>query len=567
MGKGILRRLTAGFLALVLLASSGCTGKDDKDTEIISQMPEAFIGAIASEDEAAMEELADGFDYDRLKTSIIYGSTLPDSYDIMLHAASRAQAAPSGEAVFDREAETAKMEFTFTYIPLESLNDSLPSRYMSQEELYAAVDSFSDMAEKTIIVKFTYDHDEDVWHISRKSARSIYRLLTDGLESLPRPVDLTPDEAVQMFADYFSGLAEGNFDSPDAEFDLDSCRIYDNFYENVYADEEALDAVRGFVSAYAGFVCDNGPAVRSSRSEPYDLAVTGYAPSSEDLFDLLTTDSFLTQCYRYDYLAEAGSMTEEQMWSQKVKLIYETLTEGIDGCRREEYELSAYAEPRDHEGVEHPLVITGSIIAPAHYGYYEAEHSVAMDQYLRCHEIAAGELLAEGLIDRDTYDIFVAEMAEDASIVMPGDRVSPNGHPDQAVGTVVQVPEWCTDGSLAYGTSSPDVNGFWMQFTKFTGVLDTACYYVDSDGIWITSWFEDPFARGTELIVDWWIDGEQVVDTEIIEVTGYPANAVEVFLPFSDGTANHMYEMRLWEDNHTHVLSYVTIYGGRIPES
>jgi hypothetical protein len=141
-----------------------------------------------------------------------------------------------------------------------------------------------------------------------------------------------------------------------------------------------------------------------------------------------------------------------------------------------------------------------------------------------------------------------------------GDSVSSSGHPNQALGTYEQVPSWCTDGSLVYGYSYPDENGIWMHYSKEPGWLDTVGYYVDEDGIWITCYYDCSFDRGTTLIVDWWVNDEQVVDTEEIVIDADGTTEVEVFLPANvliegDG----VYEMRLWEDDHSHVIAYVTL--------
>lgn len=61
-----------------------------------------------------------------------------------------------------------------------------------------------------------------------------------------------------------------------------------------------------------------------------------------------------------------------------------------------------------------------------------------------------------------------------------------------------------------------------------------------------------------EEIVDWWLDDELIVDTQIITVDTF-TNEIEVFLPVGELPENCYYEMRLWETDHNHVISYVTL--------
>ena len=117
----------------------------------------------------------------------------------------------------------------------------------------------------------------------------------------------------------------------------------------------------------------------------------------------------------------------------------------------------------------------------------------------------------------------------------------------------------CEDGSIVYGYSNIDANGFWMFYSKDPECLGSVGYCVGDGGVWISNVFLPEFDQGTELIVDWWIDGDLIVDTQYITIERDHTHEVEVFLPLDDIPEECEIEMRLWEDNHSHVLSYVTL--------
>jgi hypothetical protein len=98
-----------------------------------------------------------------------------------------------------------------------------------------------------------------------------------------------------------------------------------------------------------------------------------------------------------------------------------------------------------------------------------------------------------------------------------------------------------------------------MFYSKEPGVLDTAGYYIGDGGVWIMNFFERDFDAGTTLIVDWWIDDELVVDTETIDITEDGTQEIEVFLD-ENPHSGQVVEMRLWDDRHSYVYSYVILY-------
>ena len=126
--------------------------------------------------------------------------------------------------------------------------------------------------------------------------------------------------------------------------------------------------------------------------------------------------------------------------------------------------------------------------------------------------------------------------------------------------TYEYVPAWDDpdDPVIIYAQSDVDENGIWMFYSKGPGWLHTAGYCFDEDGIWIDNYFDRLFYPGNEVIVDWWLDDDLIVDTQIITVPGL-TNEIEVFLPVDELPEHFYYEMRLWEADHSHVISYVTL--------
>jgi len=310
------------------------------------------------------------------------------------------------------------------------------------------------------------------------------------------------------------------------------------------------------------YVMEHDHKILSDGSYNYELK--GQAPSAEQLSDKLTTDEFLIQYYmNYIRYSNLG-MDLESMWDDQSALIYNTLANAVAECNSEDYELNAkvlYRREDYSSGDIEPLIINNDLINTPPKAIFTIEHGVPMEQVLRCNRDAIRMLHDNGEINDQMYETLISQVTPENYGFTADDKVSPSGHPNQAVGTVEQVPEWCEDGSIIYGYSNPDSNGYWMHYSKFPKVFDTAGYFIDNSGVRITCYFAQPFPQGTKLYIDWWADDVKVVDNECVTVGQGGSNMVETYLRTKGMPGAKKYEMRIWEtEEHSRVLAYVSIY-------
>ena len=551
------KKTAALVLALSFAAASGCSKYDDqKDSEKLQDLTGDFISAIANEDKNAAEDLTAGFDYDDSVGDHYTEST----HDIVVYTLQYMEVSDFGDPVFDRREGTAEAEVEITYFNLGDFTASLDNRYLNIDEYFEAIDNFSDRDEKTLDLTFVYDEDDGEWLLSNASAKRIVRLFMAPSFSLRDPVEVSPADGLEIFESYFELLAAGDFDNLPAEFDYESNRTYDNVAVRGEG-ERTQEAYENFISSYVGYILDHDPDF-VLEEDPYDYTLLGSAPSADDLYAALTTDEFLTEYYANFIRYSDTDASLNDIWDFQSALIYNTLADAVDSCSPESCIVIGYIRNISYDAEpDYQLFISSNIIREADNGIFEAEHSVPQDQYVRCYEAALDMLLENGEITNLWYNSLHDAILEDVeNSFIPAGGVSSQGHPNQALGTYEQVPEWCEDGSMVYGYSNPDSNGFWMFYSKSPDVLDTVGYYLDEEGLWITCYFCEPFESGTDLIYDWWINGDLVVDTAYITVVGDGHSEIEVFIPWDEiPTEACEFEMRLWEDNHSHVLAYVTI--------
>lgn len=553
------KKVAAFVLALSFVASAGCNKYDDeKDSEELQEITEDFIAAVNNNNGDEAEELADGFDYSSVESHID-----ENIRDVVFYALKYLELNDFDAVEFDREEGTARAEVEISYFDFSGFRFSMDpyNHFYTADDYYEMIDEYAGRKEKTISLSYVYNGDDDQWLMSESSARKIMRLCLSSASSLYQPVAVSPEDAKYLFIDYFESIAAGEFDGLMSETDVEENRVYDNVVVRGQGDK-TQEALEEFISSYVAYIMDHDLQIEVYEGA-YGYTLEGYAPSSEDLYAALTTDEFLTEYYaniiRYSNLGE----DIDDMWDDQSALIYNTLTEAIDNCSSEPYSVFGWVDINQDDYLEtgnYTVVIDGNIIAEDALGVYEAEHSVDQEQYIRCNEAAIDLLLENGEITAFMHNALLDSLEQDVEdIFTPAGGTSSSGHPNQALGTFEQVPEWCEDGSLVYGYSNPDSNGFWMFYSKSPDVLDHVEYYLDDEGMWITCYFIDEFEAGTDLIVDWWIDDDLVIDTEYVRIRNGGQSEVEVFLPWDRIPSTGIYEMRLWEDNHSHVLAYVTL--------
>ncbi len=554
------KKVAAFVLALSFVASAGCNKYDDeKDSEELQEITENFVTAVSNNNGDEAGELTDGFDYSSVESHIDEGIR-----DVVFYALKYLELNDFEVIEFNRDEGTARAEAEIEYFDFYSFRFSLDPyvHLYTVDDYHVMIDEYDGRKEKSVRLTYIYNEEDDQWVMSESSARKILRLCLASASRLYQPVAVTPEAAADLFMDYFENIAAGEFDSLDLELNLEDNRVYDNVLVRGEG-EKTQEALENFISAYMEFVMDHDPQVEVSDVYSFGYTLSGYAPSSDDLYAALTTDEFLTQYYA-NFIRYTNLGTDlYDMWDDQSALIYNTLTEAIESCSSEPYSVYGWVELNQDvylETGDYTVYLDGGVIADDALGMYEAEHSVGQEQYIRCNEAAIELLLENGEITTFMSNALLENLEQEVEDTFaPTGGTSSSGHPNQAVGTYEQVPDWCEDGSLVYGYSNPDSNGFWMFYSKSPDVLDHVEYYLDDDGMWITCYFIDGFGSGTNLIVDWWLNDDLIVDTEYVRIGAAGQTEVEVFLPWDRIPSSGIYEMRLWEDNHSHVLAYVTM--------
>ena len=549
------KKTAASVLALaVILSATGCNNHEEEYTEEIKNITEDYLAALAEDDDRTIMHITDDYDYgedDPMDTRY----DRPEVYEVIKTAMSNTTITEWGEPEFNDDMTEVQIDATFSYIDLDDFADSFDSIYISEDDYSEALGSYDELEETTITLKFVFDEDDEQWLLSKKSADRIMGLFEGGFDALPDPVDISPSDAQELIISSLEQMAEGDFDDIPFEFTIDELRAYENMEPQADTDVVA-DYAEAFAAAYIGYVLDHDYEI--TEVVPYDYILTGSAPSSEDLYQALVTDDFVTANLANDSLyIFFDKVSLDEMLIEKSHIIYENLTLAIPDCSPEEYTLEFTVTP--YINTDYPVYLCDLLITPPDQGYYQAEHSIAEEQYMRCINYAMDLLLVNGEITSDEYDYILPLLTPEFLGFTTDDTVSPEGHPNQAVGTFEQVPEWCTDGSIVYGYSNPDSNGVWMSYTKEPGVLDTVGYYLDDQGIWLTLTYEDTCNLGSDLTVDWDIDGVRVVDNKTISSED-GQKVFEIFLAWDSVPYSGTYEFRLWENDHGHVLAYVTLY-------
>ena len=556
-----LRKGMAAALAVCVLGSTaGCNREEPIDTSAIETIPARFIDALATDNASAMISITRDYDYAEDTEGIRLG--MGDYYDLFEHFVSLTEITEFGEIVLDEveegQEQTAEVDVTFSYVDTARLVSSFPNEYRTRDQLIEDLDSCADRKEKTFTLEFVRNEITGDWFMYKQSAEKITDLLWGRMRELPYPVEISPEEARANFEQFIDDLATQGHTDLNVGLEESDIRVYDPIVTRGHGSQTQA-AVDSFVQAYYTYILDHDHEIE--EVEPYHYILHGSAPSNTELSAAINTDDFLAEFYsnfvRYHTWIDT-SYLDEVMWDRQSALIYDTLTEAVEDCSEEDFDLEveAYA----YGSVETLFGIEGEVIIVPAVSIYEVEHSVNWTRMESCMTEALDRLLANGEISETEYDAWIRDLTpENYGYSESDSSVSSLGHPDQAVGTYEQVPEWCEDESIVYGYSYPDQFGVWMFYSKEPGYLDTVAYYIDASGIWVTNYFDCDFDAGTDLEVDWWIDGEQVVDAEYYTVEEDGTTEVEVFLPIDHPYDIDECEMRLWLPGHSHVISYVTL--------
>ena len=542
------RKITAGALAFVMLSGVLCScsfTKENRDEKLIKELPEEFLEAVLDENSVKIKSLSKGYDPDEL---IIWNDDSEEYNEICRKIIQTADIEEVGTPKIDKKSGSAELTVTVSQLDLDAFYDE-NSIYMKHQSTLDALDKFHKYAETDIDLEFIYDDLRDKWFLSSESARKFHKLLSSV--NVNYPVSILPDEAGTLAKTFLEDIASGKFYEG---FDWEKCQVYDNTVASG-TDQKTQEATERFISAYMQY--DLNHAYQVETNGDYKYVLTGYAPSHDELSQVLFRDDFVTNSFINRIRFEEFLIPADKLWEYQTALVYDTLTEAVDECNPEDYKLVISINPYSELGTGQ-IPTHGDLIIRPDIGFYQADHGVGWDQLYRCTIAALDRLYENGEIDSASYSSRLELLTPSYYGYLPDDTVSSSGHPNQALGTHEHTPSTIEDDLSIYGYSNPDENGFWMHYAK--NPLETIMigYYVDDSGIWIVNYFLEPFNPGTNLLVEWKIDGKDAgsgritIDDECYEI--------EVHLE-TDGfpSSPHIYEMRLWSEGRDHIYTYVTL--------
>ena len=139
----IIQKIAASLIVMSVVFSSACSYDEDAETRKLKKTTEDFIQALAADDEDSIDDLTDGYKYnkdDEYSERYQYG----DLYEIIKYAISQTEIKEWGEVEYDKAHETAWIDVTLSYIDLFDFARIVESEYttMSVDEYTAALDEF-----------------------------------------------------------------------------------------------------------------------------------------------------------------------------------------------------------------------------------------------------------------------------------------------------------------------------------------------------------------------------------------------------------------------------------------
>ncbi len=540
-----IKKITALTLAISVAALSGCAVKTRQDEEQITSIPEQFIESFTSGDDDTLDDLVEGGDARRYLEFLL--DLDADNHDIIIHAISLTEIEDVEILEIDKREGTARAKVTMSYIDIDDFVASMvgtQNPFFSQtlytsDEYIEALDSF-DKDEKTMNLNFSYDERDEAWVLNKTSARRLIKVFASLMGQFIVPVRTTPGQAEELAITAFNELASSAGTSF-IDLGLTDLRVYDHMFSAQQGPESDAAAAE-FVEAYMTYIMEHNAQF---EADGYDIYVTGSAPSTDYLCEQLNSREFLINYYMNYIRCSNPDADMEQILDSQAALLYNTLAQAIPDADPEPYALDFMYDPYSNDpGI---WLSDSLIIEPDEDAFGPSE-----DMIQSCTEAAIERLYSAGEITQEQYDSLINNLTSDPSFENPN-------HPNQAVDTYEEVPSWCEDNSIVYGYSSPDENGFYMHYSKEPGVLNTVGYCFEDDGLYITNYYDLTFNVGDSFEVDWWIDGDQIVDAQILHVTEPFTHEVEVFLPADEYDEDSYIEMRLWEPGHNHVISYVIL--------
>ena len=547
--------MTTAMLASALLPTA-CSLKDAKDTEKIQEVCQQFFEAYSKGSKKDLNEFVESsFDYEIVQDK---------SARILLEAASKTEIKSFRSVEINRENNTAKARLEINYVDLyEFYSDCVSDNpYLTEAQYIEALDCYKDLEDKNLTLSFEYDNEENRWVIKKASAEKYEDLFERSY--LIKAVQITSEEAIDGVINIYTGLAGGQteFTDPVYSFDTLSVRVFDD--GDGYSDT-INEAAEEFTKAYFEYITDRGLSVEPVNGYPYEFSIEGNVPSSVEILSYFSSDEHLIEVAMAEIRSQYCSV--DGVWEDMYAGIYYDLAKRISDMKPEEYSAIASVDP----WAEHPEITFSTELFPISIYDVVWASDVSEDQMNKCRKKAAKSLYLAGEITEAVYKEYIASLennpsrntttttgyygSDAKSVFWEGTA----NYTNQAVNVVEEVPSWSTDGSIVYGTSMPDANGIYMHYTKEPGWEDTAGYCLDTKGIVVMVRFDHRFSKGTVLEYDWYINENQYGETQKITVSEDGTVEFEFLLEGVKIPADGSVSFRLWEEGHSHVISYVVL--------
>lgn len=565
--SGTFRKAVVSLLTMVMLAGAllpaGCSRKNKDEADIIEAAGN-FIDAYSKGDSGLVKEYVDGsFRYD-----FLYNRNDYDVADIILTAAARSEIGGIRSIEVDRKNNTAKLKFRLHYLDITDCFRNQQVGGMTKED-YIKTFSTGDLRETGMTFEFVFDKDGNKWLLKEKSAEKYDALFNKA--HMIYVITLSKEDAAVIFNEAFERLAKGEFELPYYTLDLNSVRVFDYCQAD---DELVKDAAGEFAKAYIKYIVDHGITVEGDEDNPYYAVLRGHAPSCDALMDYFTSDERLTGHFKTVFRMTSASRKDVQpdtVGGTVLADMYHKMAQMIPDMESEEYEISMQILESDSEVM---LLIggwNGSVIQISEYDV-ESVSKAEPEQQIRCRRKACEELYEAGEISKEKYDMIMLAVERDQHIANGGngdaysfirnvDWKGTSKHKNQALKVYEYLPDW-SDGLMIYGASTEDKNGLQLHYTKEPGWLNTAGYCLGDDGLTVMLKFDYRFKKGTTLIYDWYYDGEECQDSVSFTVDTDGQTEFEFTMPDVGARDAGKYELRVWEEDHNHVIAYIAFPKG-----
>lgn len=543
--------MTAALLVNALL-QTGCNTREAKDIEEIRNVTEQFVETFATGNTKDMKDLVDG------KFSYYFSTDNKDLAEVIFKFASQARIEDYKSVEVDRRELKAKARFKISYIDMYEFSKDMEYTYMSKADYLNEIDDYEDRDIANLTFNYIFDEDEGRWLIKEASAEKYSELY--GSYWAVNISSISAEEAKAGFNGIIDGLALGNLDQPLYTFDLADVRIFD---ESDIDNPVINEAAEEFVKAYYSYVRDHGYSVDIPDDYPYRALISGSVPSKEAILDYFSSDERVIELcmavIRSQYIT--GSLNQEDIWDQYYAGFYYDIAKQIPFMEEEEYVVIFQVNP----GSSNPMIYTDDMVFPIYPDEADRAFHISDEQYLKCLQKAAESLYLAGEITRQQYDEILKEIDNTRNDInfqqSNNDYITWEGTANcynQAVNTYEYVPDW-SDGTLVYGISDVDRQGVYMFYSKEPGWLNTAGYNLSYNNINILLKYDHIFAKGTTLIYDWYVNGDKYGDSITFTVEEDGTTEFVLTMPDKEIPRYGTVELRLWEENHSHVIAYVTL--------